>query len=283
MSNIQDEKISVRIGVATTQACRMPEDGMYFPILCGAANRVDDDPLLASYVRDDSGEDVNISSSNSRYCELTGLYWMWKHLDADYYGIVHYRRYMGTRSCNRFNRDPYKRIVGSSEMGALIIKYQVIVPQKRHYYIESLFSHYQHTHYAEHLYLARAAILRKCPEYLSVYDVVLQKKSGYMFNMVVMHRDLMDRYCNWLFPILADVDAHMDADKMSSFDARFLGRVAEIIFNVWLQYQIDAGIISYSDIYELPLVYTESVHWGSKAYRFLQAKYFNKKYSRSNL
>ena len=42
------------------------------------------------YVGDDTGE--NISEKNPYYCELTGVYWAWKNLKADYIGLVHYRR-----------------------------------------------------------------------------------------------------------------------------------------------------------------------------------------------
>jgi len=64
----------------------MPEDSVYMPIHVGREGKAD-----IGYTGDHTGD--TISSKNANYCELTGLYWAWKNLDADYIGLVHYKNY----------------------------------------------------------------------------------------------------------------------------------------------------------------------------------------------
>ena len=47
------------------------------------------------YQGDNTGD--NISSKNKSYCELTGLYWLWKKHECDIMGICHYFRF--SREC----------------------------------------------------------------------------------------------------------------------------------------------------------------------------------------
>ena len=104
-----------------------------------------------------------------------------------------------------------------------------------------------------------------------------------MFNMMVMERALFDSYCAWLFAILFELEKSVGEKQpeMSAFQSRFYGRVSEIIFNVWLDYQIQSGQISQKDVKELPFIYMEKINWFRKGISFLKAKVFHKKYDSS--
>ena len=104
-----------------------------------------------------------------------------------------------------------------------------------------------------------------------------------MFNMMIMERGLVDDYCRWLFDILFELEKRVKAGMvempaLSSFQARFYGRISEIIFNVWLDYQLRTGRISRKDMYEIPCRFMEKVDWFKKIRGFLKAKYFGIRY-----
>ena len=260
----------VKIVIATHKKYEMPDDLMYLPLHVGAEGTITD----LGYSKDNTGN--NISLKNAGYCELTGLYWAWKNLREDYIGIVHYRRYFGRRS-----RHLYDRVLSYEELKPELGKIKVFVPRKRKYYIETLYSHYSHTHYAEHLDLTRKIILKKYPEYLDSYDTVIRHRYGYMFNMMIMEREWLDKYCTWLFDILFELERWVDQGELSDYQGRFYGRVSEIIFNVWLDKQIKIGALSADEIKVLPCFYAEKINWGKKGMAFLKAKLFNKKYEGS--
>ena len=104
-----------------------------------------------------------------------------------------------------------------------------------------------------------------------------------MFNMCVMDRELMNDYCEWVFRILFRLEDALKSQEaeLSFYQGRFYGRVSEIIFNVWLQHQLETGVLSKKDICELPCIYTEKVNWLRKGTAFLSAKFLHKRYENS--
>lgn len=259
----------VKIIVATHKKYQMPEDIMYLPVQVGAEGKPD-----IGYVRDNTGD--NISLKNPSFCELTGLYWAWKNLKADYIGLVHYRRHFGKKEKESLNG-----VLLSQQLYPLLQKYKIFVPRKRRYYIETLYSHYAHTHYAEQLDETEKIIRKKYPSYLSSYQSVIKQTYGYMFNMMIMEKQYFDEYCTWLFDILFELEKTIKAPELSRFQGRFYGRISEIIFNVWLDEMIQSGKLDKKAIKELPYFHVENINWFKKGTAFLQAKFAHKKYESS--
>ena len=78
------EKNKLKIAVATHKKFQMPTQAGYFPLHVGKSRHTQ---KLSEYVGDDTGD--NISDKNPFFCELTGLYWLWKNTDSEYVGMVH--------------------------------------------------------------------------------------------------------------------------------------------------------------------------------------------------
>ena len=265
----------VEVVIATHKKYEMPTDDLYLPIHVGAELNKDKD---LGYQKDNVGD--NISDKNDRYSELTALYWAWKHVDAEYIGLAHYRRHFGGKNYHH-GKDRLKWVVTKAELGPMLDKYDVILPRKRRYYIETLYSHYKHTHYSNQLDVTFDIIKEKYPKYADTYEKIINKTSGYMFNMVIMRKDLLDAYCTWLFDILFELEKRLGTQNLDAFQQRFYGRVSEIIFNVWLEKQFENGVIDKKRVKELPIVYVEGVNWWKKGTAFLKAKFFNEKYKNS--
>lgn len=250
--------MDIKIIIASHKEYSMPKDELYLPVQVGSA-------LHGSigYQRDDEGD--NISEKNLNFCELTGIYWAWKNLNADCIGLAHYRRHFGKKADKLLTYDEAKE---------LLSKYRVILPKKRKYYIENLYSHYVHTMHAQPLDITGEIIKEKYPEYLPEFERLHKRTSAHMFNMFVMHRDVFDSYCEWLFDILFELEKRVDMTGLDDFHARFFGRVSELLTDVFIY----TNNISFC---EYPFVYAEKINWFKKGTSFLMAKFFKKKYDKS--
>lgn len=261
---------SVKIIVATHKKYQMPSDLMYVPVHVGADGKED-----LGYTKDNIGD--NISALNPSFCELTGLYWAWKNLDADYIGLAHYRRHFSLKK----KKGKWDSVLTYNDIKPYLDKVKIFVPKKRKYYIETLYSHYKHTHYSEQLDITKLIIREKYPECIDSFKKVMEQRSGYMFNMMIMKKELLNDYCKWLFDILFELQKRLNMKELSAFQGRFFGRVSEIIFNVWLDYQISHGLMQKDEVMELNCIHMEKINWWKKGTAFLKAKFFGERYEGS--
>lgn len=217
--------------VITHKDYEFPDSACYCPLFVGG--KTTSDLKNERFYQDSVG--VNIAEKNSSFCELTGLYWAWKNgvfEDNQYVGLVHYRRYFaGKKLCLK-----KQHIASERELLSLLEKYDAILPKKRNYFIESIYSHYQHAHHIKDLELTRTVITELQPEYLESFDAVMQGRKLHLYNMFVMSSEKASEYCHWLFSILFELEKRVDVTHYDNYQKRVFGFIAERLFNVWILY-----------------------------------------------
>jgi hypothetical protein len=248
--------MNIKIIVATHKSYWMPSDQMYLPIHVGAEGK-----QSIGFIGDNTGD--NISSKNPNYCELTGLYWAWKNLRADYIGLVHYRRHFTAKAAKGSKQE---KVITQSQIEDVLDKTDVILPKPRNYFIETNYSQYVHAHHAEDLDTTRAILEERYPQYLTAYDNSMKKTVGHRFNMFIMKKVKFDSYCKWLFDVLFELERRLDISQYSQNDARVFGFVSERLLDVWLE----TNNVSYE---ELPYVFMEQQDWFVKGMNFLKRKF----------
>lgn len=269
--------------VATHKMYVMPDDSLYQPLLVGSDFFLDQQKgitLPKHLALDNTG--AHISSKNHNYSELTGLYWLWqntvkKDTNPDsFYGLVHYRRYLSTKN--------KKTPLTKTELQNLInLKYEIILPKKRNYYIENLYGHYAHTLHIGPLDRTRAIIKEKYPDFLPEFNRLKTRRSAHMFNIFIFKKPLFEEYCEFLFGILFALESSLTKEELTRYDgfhARFFGRISELLLDVFL-YTKFPDLDKRSDVLELQVLELEPVNWIEKISNFLLAKFFGKKYKKS--
>lgn len=261
----------IKIIVATHKKYIMPKDEMYLPVQVGKLLKNPEEYL--EFQGDNDGE--NLSLKNLYYCELTALYWAWKNLKSDYIGLSHYRRHFS--NAKKLPKDIQGRIdsvLKKEDTEKILESTDVILPKKRKYYIENLYSHYKNTMYIEPLDETKKIIEEKYPEYIKEFNILHKRTSAHMFNMFIMKKDILNKYCTWLFDILFELEKRIPPEKYDKFHARYLGRISELLLDVW----INTNHIKYKEVRVIDI---EKVNWKKKIWSFLVAKVTGKKYGES--
>jgi len=253
--------------VAAHKNYDFPNDSLYVPIQLGAALR---EHLSNCKFRDNEG--INISIKNPNYSELTALFWFWKnkkYITYDVVGLVHYRRYFKGKLSFKGNK-----ILSKDEIDMYMSSYDILLPKKRNYIIETVRSHYKHAHFEKDLNLTEKIIKELYPEYFNVFNEVMNKTTLHLYNMFIMRRELYVQYCEWIFKILFEVEKYLDIENYDKYQRRVFGFLAERLFNVWVKYQQDKKGIK---IKELKVINIEGEKFLYKGIKFMKRKLINER------
>ncbi len=251
-------KDKILICIASHKKGVFPKEDIYLPVEVGAELRKEH--FLVNL--DNQGE--NISNKNPNYCELTGLYQVYKNYNYDILGLVHYRRYF-VNSSFCFKKD-LKNVIKTEKIEKLLYKYDIILPKKRHYYIETNYSHYIHSHKKEALDLTREIIKNDYSEYLDYFDKHMKKTSGHYFNMFIAKKQIIKPYLDMMFDILFKLEKMIDLNNYQGEDKRVFGFISELLIDVYCQK-------NNLRVKNQKYLFMEKQNWFKKIFNFLKRKF----------
>lgn len=192
------------------------------------------------YLKDNTGD--NISDKNNSYCELTGLYWIWKNDDSDHVGLVHYRRYfvnikknlnINGRHVFISKKNKYK-ILTVDELEEKLIGNDILVKQSRYskYTNEQLLRR----NLGNELYDNMTEIINTYDKkYVELFNKVSNEHYHLNCNMFYGKKEIINEYCEWLFEVLNKIDENHKNKTSEYYHNRELGYLSEILFKVWLE------------------------------------------------
>lgn len=227
-SNENVEKAyDIKIYVVTHKKYNVLSNQMYVPICVGGYKN-------QGFLDEECGE--NISYLNNKINECTALYWIWKNTNDEYVGLNHYRRYFFNDSFenidNYLNQENaslllefYDILMAKSE----ILPYSVLCQIKKSIPNVSVFE--------KGLEIIRYVINKNQPEFLNVFESVISGNKFYQCNMFVTRREILNRYCEWLFSFLIEAAEIIDVRECDIYSARIIGFFAERMWTVWLMKQ----------------------------------------------
>lgn len=169
-------------------------------------------------------EGENISCKNANYCELTVLYWMWKNClsgstshQKKYYGLFHYRRWLDIRD------QDLQRIYNKNV--DVVLPYPTVhEPDIREHYARYISDSDWHA--------VLQALKELAPAYYNAYDRIFSQEYLYNYNILIAKTEVLEKYCEWLFPILERVEM-LSVPKGNERADRYIGYIGENLLTLY--------------------------------------------------
>lgn len=190
--------------------------GCYIPVQAGKAIHKD---INLGFFADDTGE--NISEKNNCYSELTVLYWAWKNWHtSEIMGLCHYRRYFQ---------------IEVSEIEKTIKKFDMItvkagfMASKRERARNLMLMTSQ-----EDFYIFADTFLSMHPEYEAAFiEYFYNSRKSYPFQMFIATKEIFDDYCDFLFPVLFEIEKKTKAHGYTRQN-RTMGYIGEWMLGLYI-------------------------------------------------
>lgn len=185
------------------------------------------DNIREKFLIDQKHEGDNIDFLNPWYCELTGLYYLWKHCDDDIVGLEHYRRYFVNNKNQLLSENEIRNAL--SDCDVLCNKapeYSKSFPIKMWLIRNNKWDEmYKFLLFAKH-YVNE--------DYFNAGMKYLNGDTHYLCNMFIGRNELMNEYCKFIFDLTFN---YFEAERYFKREVpyRIIGYFTEFLFGAWLQ------------------------------------------------
>ena len=178
------------------------------------------DDFRKQFIVDREHPGDNIDHLNRHYCELTGLYYMWKHETDDLCGLEHYRRY--------FYDDNH--LLSRAGAAYFLEHSDIILIPHHHPMNRTTYQWFIGAMKAEDIEKWVIALDTIHPEFTRTFTDYLNSNLVYICNMFVTRKEVLDAWCSWLFPALHLYD---EAAGLGEHNRRIDGYLAEHTLGAW--------------------------------------------------
>ena len=164
----------------------------------------------------------NINVLNLFLNEVTGLYHIWKNTDDDIVGLCHYRR-MFVNNGDFLTIPDAKKILKDYDM---IITHDVVFDKSIH---KQLRSEFENPDIYDKYYKMFCDVVPHFKEFMD-------KDRFNNREMFVCKRELMEKYCNWMFPIVMPIlKEFLEKDVGRVVNKRMVSHLIERLFAFWVE------------------------------------------------
>ena len=194
------------------------------------------DSIRTMFLVDEKHDGDSIDAFNPTFCELTGLYYMWKHDTGDIVGLEHYRRYLSIDGRNPVGEADIRRLLEKGDLLCSTVNYGT----------KSVGSFFMGMRMADWLFKYFAFLeVTEGKDFANFCHRYIDGNRHILGNIFIARRELLDKYASYLFKnMLTFQMAEMANHRV--IRKRVMGYIAEFLFGAYLDYhklrKIETGI-----------------------------------------
>ena len=214
-------------------------ENLYVPINSGNLAVPTKSEFAKKYIHFENEMKYNISHLNSKLNEMTAIYAYWKNLmkNDDYIGFNHYRRMFRIEDLNDIAE--YDIIDAKPIPMVFNIGYFTRSPIPN-YVPTDIKNGYAICHKIED-WNKMEELLKKTSYYVDFEDWSKQNSLTSPCNMFMMKKKIFEEYCEFIFPILFELEKQVDLTGYDNYQKRQLSFLAERITSLFLYVKKQQG------------------------------------------